>query len=71
MSKTFAILSGNIVANVIVAESKEIAESIVGSVIEYDDKNPASIGWEYDETTGKFSAPVVEIIEPVVAEITE
>jgi hypothetical protein len=52
-------MSGDTVVNVIVAESKEIAENLVGFVIEYDENNPAAIGWEYDEVTGKFSNPTL------------
>lgn len=56
----FAVMTGNTVSNVIVADSKEIAEQIVGSVIEYTDTNPAGIGWTYDEATGVFTPPVAE-----------
>lgn len=56
----FAVMNGNTVSNVIVADSKEIAEKIVGSVIEYTDTNPAGIGWTYDEATGVFTPPVAE-----------
>jgi hypothetical protein len=56
---TFAVLSGSTVANVIVAETKEIAELVTKSeCIEYTDENPAGIGWTYAD--GVFTAPVVE-----------
>lgn len=55
----FAVISGNTVSNVIIADSKEIAEQIVGSVIEYTEANPAAIGWTYDEATGVFAPPAV------------
>jgi hypothetical protein len=53
----FAVVNGNIVDNVIVAESLEIAQEITGKVcIEYTDENPAAIGWAYNEKTQKFGA---------------
>jgi hypothetical protein len=62
---TFAVISGNIVSNVIVADNKEQAEADLGvTLIEYTPENPAGIGWTYDETTGQFFVPVV--VDPVV-----
>lgn len=59
MTKTFAVLNGNIVSNVIVADSKEIAEEITNlTCVEYTLENPAGIGWTYAD--GVFTAPVVE-----------
>lgn len=56
---TFAMMSGNIVSNVIVADDKEITEAALNcKLIEYTSKNPAGIGWIYDEKTGKFTAPI-------------
>jgi hypothetical protein len=61
---TFAMMSGNTVSNVIVAEDKEQAENDLGvSLIEYTPENPAGIGWVYDEATNKFTAPVVEVAQ--------
>jgi hypothetical protein len=58
---TFAMMSGNTVSNVIVADDKEVTEVALGCVlIEYTPENPAGIGWTYDEVTGKFAAPIVE-----------
>lgn len=58
---TYAMMSGNTVDNIIVADDKEATEKALGCVlIEYTDDNPAGIGWTYDPETGKFSAPVVE-----------
>ena len=58
---TFAVITGNTVSNVIVCDSKEVAEQITNTTcIEYTDENPAGIGWTYDETTGTFSAPIAE-----------
>lgn len=56
--KLFAVLSGNVVENVIVAESKEIAELVASrNCYEYTDENPAGIGWSYDDATGRFISP--------------
>lgn len=56
---TFAVMGGNIVTNVIVADTLEEA-SVLGHCIQYTKENPAGIGWTYDEATGTFSAPVME-----------
>lgn len=62
---TYAMISGNTVSNVIVADIKEDTELALGcTLIEYTPENPAGIGWTYDEATGKFSAPVV-VEEPI------
>ena len=54
----YAVLSGDSVANVIVADTKETAEYITGTTcIEYDETNPAGIGWTWDGTT--FTAPEI------------
>jgi hypothetical protein len=46
---TFAVMSGDSVSNVIVADTKEIAEEVTGSIcIEYTEENPAGIGYHYD-----------------------
>ena len=59
--KTYAVIQNNKVINVIVADSKEIAEEVTNSIcIEYTDENPAGIGWTYDESSGLFIAPVTE-----------
>jgi hypothetical protein len=48
----FAVIENDIVINVIVCESKKLAEEITSKTcIEYTDKNPASIGWSYDGKT--------------------
>jgi hypothetical protein len=61
----FAVMSGTTVSNVILADSKEIAELTTNSVcVEYTEDNPAGIGWTYDGTV--FTAPVVEpVVEPI------
>ena len=55
----FAVIIGNQVTNVIVAETKEDAELVTQSeCIEYTDENPAGIGWTYAD--GVFIAPIIE-----------
>jgi uncharacterized protein YbjT (DUF2867 family) len=57
---TFAVMNGNAVSNVIVADDKEATEAALDCVlVEYTPENPAGIGWRLDET-GKFNRPVVE-----------
>jgi hypothetical protein len=54
----YAVMSGNTVLNVIVADSKADAEQVTNSTcVEYTDVNPAGIGWSYD---GKIFTPPVE-----------
>ena len=61
MSKTFAVMSGNQVINLIVADTLEIAQEATNSVcIEYTEINPAGIGWTYDSIIKTFSAPTTE-----------
>jgi hypothetical protein len=63
---TFAEIQDGVVTNVIVADTKEIAELVTGlTCVEYTDKNPAYIGGTYDGK--KFNAPVVEA--PVTPEV--
>jgi len=58
---TFAMMSGNTVDNIIVADDKKATEAALHcKLIEYTAENPAGIGYTYDEETGKFIAPVVE-----------
>jgi hypothetical protein len=53
---TFAVINDNTVENIIVADTKEIAEQVVGKkCIEYTEENPAQIGWTYAD--GAFAAP--------------
>jgi hypothetical protein len=67
---TFAVISGKSVNNIIVADTKEIAEEVTGSVcIEYTEENPAGIGWTWDGTN--FINPFAIVEEPVVEEPTE
>lgn len=54
----FAVIEDNKVKNVIIAESKAIAEDVTGSTcIEYTDSNPAYVGYGYAD--GVFEQPVV------------
>jgi hypothetical protein len=64
---TYAVMSGNTVTNIIVADNKEEASMVMGAeLIEYTSENPAGIDWTYDEETGRFTAP--EIIDELVYE---
>jgi hypothetical protein len=63
---TFAEIQDGVVTNVIIADTKEIAELVTGlTCVEYTDSNPAGIGWTYDGT--KFIAPVVAT--PIIPEV--
>jgi hypothetical protein len=63
---TFAVLSGDFVINIVIADSKEIAETVTRSeCIEYTDESPAFIGDTWDGTN--FIRPVIE--EPVTEEL--
>jgi hypothetical protein len=49
---TFAVLNNNKVINVIIADTKEIAEEVTSSpCIEYTEENPAGIDWTYNGST--------------------
>jgi hypothetical protein len=55
----YAVIQNNKVINVIVADSKEIAEEVTSCLcIESTENNPASIGWTYNGST--FEEPVTE-----------
>lgn len=57
----FAVLNGTTVANVIVADSLEIAESLVkATCIEVSINSDANIGDTYDSATQSFIKPVNE-----------
>jgi len=56
---TFAMMSGNSVSNIIVADNKEETEKALNCVlIEFTTKNPAGIGWTWDGS--KFIEPIIE-----------
>lgn len=60
---TFAVIDGGKVSNIIVADTKEIAEQVTGQFcVEYTEENPANIGLGWDETTGFEQPPVPTII---------
>jgi hypothetical protein len=61
---TFAEIKNGVVTNIIVADTKEIAELVTQSTcIEYTEENPAGIGWTYDGT--KFIQPILEVPQDV------
>ena len=58
---TYAMMSGNTVDNIIMADDKEATEATLRcTLIEFTPENPAGIGWIYDEETEKFTAPILE-----------
>lgn len=58
MAKTAAIMSGDIVENIIVVDDVEQSSKDLGrELIEYTAENPAGIGWSYDRTAKVFIAP--------------
>jgi hypothetical protein len=58
---TFAMMSGNTVDNIVMADDKEATEAALRcTLIEFTPENPAGIGWSYDPETGVFIEPVVE-----------
>jgi len=55
----YAVIENNVVVNIIVADSLEIAEQATGQTcVEYTDENSAVIGYTYDGEN--FIAPVLE-----------
>ena len=55
----YAVLIDDVVSNIIIADTKEIAEEVTGSTcIEYTDESPAFRGDIWDGTN--FISPVVE-----------
>jgi len=72
----YAVIKDDVVNNVIVADTKEIAESITGlTCIEITPEPGApGIGWAYDGVT--FTAPIIQqpiieelIIDPILQEL--
>ena len=56
---TFAVINESKVSNIIVADTKEIAEEITNQpCVEYTDELPAFIGLSWDEATG-FEQPTI------------
>ena len=65
---TYAMMSGNTVSNVIVADDKTATEAALNcTLVEYTAENPAGIGWTLDEA-GKFNAPVEAELEDLPVE---
>lgn len=59
---TYAMMNGNVVSTIIVADNKEETEAALRcTLIEYTPENPAGTGWTYDEATGRFTEP--EVVE--------
>jgi|LakMenEpi03Aug12_release.lakeMendotaPanAssembly.Ray.scaffolds.fasta_scaffold2240933_2 hypothetical protein len=55
----YAVIQNDKVVNIIVCDSKEIAEQITNlTCIEYTEENNAGIGWTYDGTS--FINPFAE-----------
>ena len=58
----YAAIQGNIVQNIIEADSLEVAEAVTGlTCVEYTDDNSAVIGLSYDGTT--FEQHIISVIE--------
>lgn len=58
----FAVIENDIVTNIIVADTKEIAELVTGKTcVEYTNDNPASINYTYAD--GVFTAPIEQPTE--------
>jgi hypothetical protein len=56
---TFAMINGNTVDNIIVADNKEATEEALRcTLIEFTAENPAGIGWTWDGS--KFIEPIIE-----------
>jgi hypothetical protein len=54
----YAVMSGNVVVNVIIANTLQDAQLVTNDLcIEYTEENPAGIGWTYDEETHTFNPP--------------
>lgn len=59
----YAMMSGNTVSNIIVADDKEATEAALRCVlIEITSDNPGGTGWTYED--GKFVPPPEETVEP-------
>ena len=55
----YAVIENGIVTNIIVADTKKVAEQVTGlTCVEYASENPAYIGLGFDGTT--FEKPITE-----------
>ena len=60
----FAIISGNLVTDIIVADTLEIAEAVSNfPCVEYTNENPAIIGLSYVD--GVFEQPAITVTEEI------
>ena len=58
--KNFAVINNNIVENLIVSESKEIAETVTKKTcIEYDENVSVNIGWKYENNNFIDTTPPI------------
>jgi hypothetical protein len=54
----FAVIQDDVIVNLIVAETKEIAEEVTGNLcVEFSKENHPLIGWAYNSTSGEFISP--------------
>ena len=61
MAKKFAVLEGNNIINVIMAESKQIAEELLGKTcFEIPDGSSADIEWKLNPELQELYLPEVE-----------
>lgn len=62
----FIVLKNNMVSNIIVAETKEIAESITGDeCVELSSETEYGFGWIYDAASNLFIDPATIEAEEV------
>lgn len=67
--KRFAVIDNGVVTNLIVSDSKEQAESVVGFLcVELNESDFVNIGHNYDIENHVFSLPEPEPIEEVITE---
>lgn len=55
----------NIVVNCIIADAEFVATQTDKTYVEYDDTNPAGIGYTYDPDTELFTPPLAPQPEPL------
>jgi hypothetical protein len=54
----YAVIENDVVVNVILADTQEIAEQVSGKIcIEYTEENPLAIDWYWMEEAGKYISP--------------
>lgn len=57
--KTYAVMNGNVVENIIFSPDLDVVMTDPAKYIEYTDANPAYIGGTYDPVAKTFAPPVV------------